>query len=162
MTMPFRISTAQFLVELARDRGRFDRMADRCARRDAATTSHDLMAVLRDNAQHPWKPPGGGYEGALIHDVIHGLDITEALGLDRNVPEDRLRVVLSGVSKPKTLRHFGADLEGISLRADDIDWSYGSGEPVVGPAQCLALVLCGRRLPPGRLRGALSTRFALV
>ncbi|MFG2868736.1 hypothetical protein [Streptomyces sp. NPDC048338] len=34
---------------------------------------------------------------ALAHDVVHGLDITTALGLDRRVPEDRLRTVLAQV-----------------------------------------------------------------
>ena len=134
-------------------------MADRCARRDAAVPAGELVAVLGDNAGHPWKPPGGGFEGALVHDVIHGLDITVALGLGRVVPQDRLRSVLEVVARPKTLGYFGADLNGIELRADDIDWSFGSGTPVHGQAQDLALVLTGRRLPPGRLRGEAGTRF---
>ena len=33
------------------------------------------------------------------------------------------------------------------LRATDLDWSYGAGEPLTGTAQDLLLVLCGRRLP---------------
>ena len=79
-TMPFRASVGRTLVELVKARGRFNRMADRCARRDAAQmTSTQLLAALRDNVAHPWKPPGGGALGALSHDVIHGLDITVAL-----------------------------------------------------------------------------------
>jgi uncharacterized protein (TIGR03083 family) len=159
MTMPFRYSTARFITEMARSRGNFHRMADRCARRDAAMPAADLLAALRDNAEYPWKPPGGGLEGALVHDVIHGLDITAALGLGRTVPEDRLRIVLGVIMRPRTLRQFDADLTGIELRADDIDWSFGSGTPVTGPAQGLALVLCGRRLPEGRLHGEPSARF---
>jgi uncharacterized protein (TIGR03083 family) len=159
MTMPFRYSTARFITEMARSRGNFHRMADRCARRDAAMPAADLLAALRDNAEYPWKPPGGGLEGALVHDVIHGLDITAALGLGRTVPEDRLRIVLGVIIRPRTLRQFDADLTGIELRADDIDWSFGSGTPVTGPAQGLALVLCGRRLPEGRLHGEPSARF---
>ena len=159
MTMPFRYSTARFITEMARSRGNFHRMADRCARRDAAMPAADLLAALRDNAEYPWKPPGGGLEGALVHDVIHGLDITVALGLGRKVPEDRLRIVLGVITRPRTLRQFDADLTGIELRADDIDWSFGSGTPVSGPAQDLALVLCGRRLPGGRLHGEPNARF---
>jgi hypothetical protein len=41
-----------------------------------------------------------------------------------------------------------------------MDWTYGSGEPLYGTAQDLLLVLCGRRLPAGRLRGAASRRFS--
>lgn len=59
----------------------------------------------------------------------------------------------------KTVRFFGADLGGIELRADDLDWSFGSGTLVTGTAQDLALVVCGRKLPPGHLRGGPSARF---
>ena len=159
MTMPFRYSTARFVTEIIKAGGNFNRMADRCARRDAAVPAGELVAVLRDNARHPWKPPGGGFQGALVHDVIHSLDITVAQGIGRTVPEHRLRIVLEVITGPKPLRHFGADLNGIELRADDIDWSFGSGTPVSGPAQNLALVLCGRRLRAGQLRGGPSTRF---
>ena len=160
MTMPFRYSTGQFLIELGKARGNFSRMADRCAKRDGAHPPADLRAALRDNAGHPWKPPGGGFEGALVHDVIHGLDITAALGIGRMVPSDRLRTVLDVISKPKTLKYFGADLTGVELQADDIAWSFGSGTPVSGPAQHLALVLCGRKLPAGLLTGDPGRRFA--
>jgi uncharacterized protein (TIGR03083 family) len=160
MTMPFRYSTRQFLTELGQARGNFNRMADRSARRDGALPPGDLLAVLSDNAGHPWKPPGGGFEGALVHDVIHGLDITVAQGIDLVVPEEGLRIVLDVITRPKTLKYFGAELTGVELRADDIDWSFGSGAPVSGPAQLLALVVCGRRLPTGLLRGDPGRRFA--
>jgi uncharacterized protein (TIGR03083 family) len=159
MTMPFRYSTAKFLIELMRDRGRFHRMSDRCAKRDAAAPPDELLAALRDNAAYPWKPPGGGFEGALVHDVIHGMDITVALHSDRRVPLDRVRLVLDVIARPKVLRNFETDLFGVELRADDLDWTLGSGLPVTGAAQDLALALCGRKLPAGRLHGDLSSRF---
>ncbi len=152
ITMPFRYSGRRFAFELARSRGKFNAMADRCARRDAAVMSPDeLAAALRSNAGHPWKPPGGGYQGALTHDVIHGLDITEALGLGRRVPEDRLGVVLPNLATRKTAGYFGVDLSGLELRACDTGWTFGSGAAVTGTAQDLALFLSGRELPPGRL-----------
>ena len=49
--------------------------------------------------------------------------------------------------------HFGTSIEGRSLQATDLDWSYGSGPPVRGKAEDLALVLCGRTLLPGRIDG---------
>lgn len=162
MTMPFRYRPARFALELAKSGGNFTRMSDRTARRDAAAlTPSALLGSLRDNVTHPWQPPGGGATGALSHDVIHGLDITVALGLDRRVPEDRLRAVLSGLS-PRHLRYFGVDLAGIELRATDMDWSYGGGTPVTGAAQDLLLLACGRRLPAGHLSGEPSHRFTMA
>jgi uncharacterized protein (TIGR03083 family) len=160
MTMPFRYSAGRFVFEMLRSGGRFHAMADRCARRDAAAPPADLLAALRDNTTHPWKPPGGGYVGALTHDVIHGLDALVPLGIDRRVPRDRLRVVLDSMTAPATLKHFGADLSGIELRANDMEWSFGSGQPLSGVAQDLVLVLCGRQLPPGHLAGESAVRYS--
>ena len=159
ITMAFRYSRSKFLLGMIKARGSFNRMADRAARADAdALTAEDLVASLRGNVDHPWKPPGGGYVAALSHDVIHGLDITVGLDLDRQPPPERVGLVL-GSLKPSQLKFFGVDLTGVQLRADDLDWSYGTGEPVSGRAQDILLALCGRRLPPGQLQGSAANRF---
>ncbi|MBO8199676.1 maleylpyruvate isomerase family mycothiol-dependent enzyme [Streptomyces smyrnaeus] len=159
MSSGFRSSRSQVLRELLRARGNLHRMTDHCARRDAAALSTtEIAAALRDNAHHPWKPPVGGLPAALGHDVVHGLDITVALGHERRVPEERVRVLLDGIT-PRSAKFFGADLGGVTLRADDLDWSYGAGAPVSGAAQDLLLVAFGRRLPPGRLGGEAAERF---
>ncbi|MFF5935160.1 maleylpyruvate isomerase family mycothiol-dependent enzyme [Streptomyces sp. NPDC012508] len=152
MSLGFRSSLPRTALELVRARGRLHRMTDRCARRDAARYStRELAALLRDNAWHPWTPPVGGAAAALGHDVVHGLDITVALGLDRRVPDDRLRILLAGVDA-RTLRFFRAELDGVELRATDLDWSFGTGTPVRGAAQDLLLLAYGRKLPPGRVQ----------
>jgi len=158
-TLPFRASMWRVMLDLARARGDFNRMADRCARRDAAELSADeLLRQLRDNVAHPWTPPGGGAAGALSHEVIHGLDITVALGLGRVVPPERLMLVLGGM-RPRNVAFFGADLSGVELKATDLDWAYGAGEPVHGRAQDLLMAICGRRLPAGHLDGPAAARF---
>ena len=160
MTMPFRYSAARFGLEMAKSGGNFTAMSDRVAKRDAAAMSGtELTAALRDNAEHPWQPPGGAAEAPLTHDVIHGLDFTVPLGLGRKVPEDRLRLVLDTVTSPQALKHFDVDLTGIRLVADDLHWSFGTGEPMSGPAENLLLTIAGRRLPQGALHGAPSPRF---
>ena len=115
--------------------------------------------MYKRQVDHPWKPPGGGYVGALSHDLIHGLDITVGLGLDRTPPPDRVGLVLDSL-QPRQVAFFDVDLSGVQLRADDLDWSYGTGDPVTGRAQDLLLVLCGRRLPPALLRGDAAGRFS--
>ena len=160
MTMPFRFSMTQFGEEMATSGGDFTAMSDRVARRDAAAMSPaELTAALRDNAQHPWQPPGGAPEAPLTHDVIHGLDFTVPLGIGQRVPGDRLRLVLDSVTSPKALRHFAVDLTGVRLVADDADWSFGAGEQLSGAGQDLVLLIAGRRLPAGALRGQASARF---
>ena len=161
ITMPFRLGRGRFGLELAKSRGRFNEMADRVARHDAAQMSPaDLTGAVRSNIGHPWKPPGGGFTGALAHDLIHGLDITVPLGLDRPVPEERLRQVLPGSLADRSVTFFGVELDGIELRASDMDWTLGSGTPLTGAAADLLLVLCGRAVPAGRLAGEPSARFS--
>ncbi len=157
-TLQYRISMPRFFLALAKARGNFNRMSDRQARADAAALStQELATSLRVNAEHPWTPPGGGPVGALSHDVIHGLDVTVALGMDRTVP-DRVALVLAGM-KPKNVAYFGTDLSGVSLHATDLDWSFGDGEPVHGTGADLLLLVCGRKLPAHRLKGEPAGRF---
>jgi uncharacterized protein (TIGR03083 family) len=158
-TLPYRMSFGRFLLDMARARGNFNRMADRSARHDAERLSPEqLLAELRNNITHPWTPPGGGPQGALAHDVIHGLDITVGLGLDRRPPPDRVGLVLEDL-REKNIAYFGTDLTGVSLQATDLDWSYGTGTPVRGSVADLLLVLCGRQLPPGHLEGEAAHRY---
>ncbi|GCB43515.1 maleylpyruvate isomerase family mycothiol-dependent enzyme [Streptomyces sp. NL15-2K] len=159
MSMGFRYRTGRVLWELAKARGSLDRTTDRIARRDTARHADEqLAAFLRQHAHHPWRPPVGGVAAALGHDIVHGLDVTVALGVDRRVPEDRLRIVLDAVD-PRAFRFFGTDLDGVQLCAEDLDWTFGTGTPLYGRAQELLLIAYGRRLPAGRLRGVECHRF---
>ncbi|MDI9917719.1 maleylpyruvate isomerase family mycothiol-dependent enzyme [Rhodococcus sp. IEGM 1379] len=159
ITMPYRYPASRFVLEMVKARGNFNRMSNRRALADARELSEtQLLDSLRENVAYPWKPPGGGFDGALSHDVIHGQDIRVALGDTYVVPEDRLSRVLDGLS-PENAKYFGADLEGVRLRADDRDWEFGAGAEVHGAAQDLLMVLCGRILPPGHLFGDARMRF---
>jgi uncharacterized protein (TIGR03083 family) len=159
MTMPTRLSSVRFFAELARDRGNVNRMADRFARRDAALPTNELVDAMRSDHLRRWTPPGGGGRGALVHAVIHGLDITEALALDRTVPPDRLRVVLSEVVQPKSTRFFGLDVDGLRIEVTDLEWASGEGSVVRADGRTVVLLLCGRPLAPGALSGEGAARL---
>ncbi|MFI0408068.1 maleylpyruvate isomerase family mycothiol-dependent enzyme [Actinomadura sp. 3N508] len=145
ITMPFRTRPMGFAAGLVRARFSFNRYADRDARSAARAMSEaELLDLLRRNIEHPWRPPGGGQAGALSHDVIHGLDVTEPLGLPSPSPE-RIALVL-GSAVDKQLKFFGADLGGRKLVAGDADVSVGDGPAVVTmPAKEILLVITGRR-----------------
>jgi uncharacterized protein (TIGR03083 family) len=159
MTMPVRYDGPAFMSELEAAGGDFTRLSNTVATRDAALPEATLVENLRSETLHEWEPPGGGMQGALTHCVIHALDITEAVPLARRIPAERVGAVLCALESAGGPDLFGADLSGTQLRADDLAWSYGSGALVTGPAQVLALVLCGRRVPPGRLDGETAPRF---
>jgi uncharacterized protein (TIGR03083 family) len=156
MTMPARYSEEQFMAELRDCDGDFTRLSNTVATRDGALLTGDLVGNLRDETLHHWAPPGGGYTGALNHVVIHGLDITVPLGSGRRSTNEDLRAVLNDLTSGGAHAHFGFDLDGLGLEATDMDWSFGSGRPISGAAEDLALLICGRQLPAGRIEGTLT------
>jgi uncharacterized protein (TIGR03083 family) len=151
MTMAARYPEAEFMAELRRCEFDFTRLSNEIAARDAGLPASELVANLRSEVMAHWAPPGGGYHGALNHAVIHGLDATVPLGVPRLSPDDTMRVVLDDLTGDDG--RFGMSIEGRRLRATDLDWSHGSGPALSGTAADLALAMCGRAVPAGRLEG---------
>jgi uncharacterized protein (TIGR03083 family) len=160
VTMPARYDGSAFMAELEAAAGDFTALSNTVAARDAALAAATLITGLRSPTLHEWQPPGGGVTAALTHCVIHQLDITEAVPQARRIPDACITRVLDIVAAPHGPTLFGVDLSGVTLRANDLDWSVGSGATVTGAAQALALVACGRRLPAGRLEGEAAGRFS--
>jgi uncharacterized protein (TIGR03083 family) len=154
LTMAARYSEPEFMAELQRCGFDFTRLSNEIASRDANLPAGQLAGCLRSEVMRRWTPPGGGYHGALNHVVIHGLDVTVPLGVPRISQDETIRAVLDGLTSGGGHGHFGMAVEGRRLAATDLDWSYGSGAALRGTAGELALALCGRALPDGRLDGA--------
>ncbi|MFT4201889.1 maleylpyruvate isomerase family mycothiol-dependent enzyme [Gordonia sp. (in: high G+C Gram-positive bacteria)] len=147
LALPYRHSTPRVVAGIIGARGDFNRFSDRIAHKDTASCSDaDLLESLRANVEHPWTPPRGGQAGALAHDVLHGLDITEPLGL-APAPVDRIALAV-GDPSARQLKYFGVDLEGVALHASDADIRIGTGTPITLPATDIALIVGGRKPVP--------------
>ena len=153
LTMPARYDDEAFMAELRRCEFDFGRLSNEVASRDAQLPTGELVANLRSDVMHRWTPPGGGYRGALSHVVIHGLDVTVPLGVPRCSPDETIRVILDVLTEGGVHAHFGVSVEGRSLQATDLRWSWGTGQPLRGAAGDLVAALSGRTLPAGRLAG---------
>jgi uncharacterized protein (TIGR03083 family) len=98
----------------------------------------------------PWRPgriskmlgPTTGIRAV----VIHHQDMRRALGIPRVVPEERVRAALDVVVTPRGSTNLGSSerAAGLRLRADDIDWSWGSGPEVTGTAEAILMAVAGR------------------
>ncbi len=146
LTMPARYTPERFATEIADSGGDFTVMSDRVAARDGSLPVETLIAGLRSEAMQTFAPPGGGYEGALNHVVIHGLDVTMALGVARVATDDAVRSVLDQLAWHGGAANFGRDLSDVRLVATDFDWSVGTGRSMIGPAADLALFICNRKV----------------
>jgi uncharacterized protein (TIGR03083 family) len=147
LTMPFQYSTARIALGMVLARGDFNRFADRVARHDASLPTRELARRLRDNADHPWRPPRAGFEAPLTDLVVHSLDILRPLQLRADIDPAALTVVLEHLVTPRSLEFFHVDLDGLALRASDVDWSHGEGHSVVGSSTDLVLALAQRATP---------------
>jgi hypothetical protein len=76
------------------------------------------------------------------------------LGDRRYPPAETLQIVLDDLTAGGIHEHFGTSIVGRTLETTDLDWSFGSGLVLRRKAGDLALVLCGRTVPPDRLEGA--------
>jgi uncharacterized protein (TIGR03083 family) len=149
VTMPARMTPAQFGAEMAAAGGDFGVLSDTVAMRDSSLSAADHLDALRSRQLHEWQPPGGGAAGALSHAVIHSLDVTVALDRPPVAPGEAVIAVLDEITAADGA-WFGIDLTGVRLEAADTDWSWGSGDTVRADSGELVALLSGRTLPDGR------------
>jgi uncharacterized protein (TIGR03083 family) len=121
VTMPARYDEETFMDELRARDFDFGRLSNEIAARDAQLATDELVANLRDDTLLHWVPPDGGYRGALNHVVIHGLDVTVPMGLQRRPPDATMRVVLDDLTKGGVHGRFGTVIAGRRLEAADLD-----------------------------------------
>lgn len=147
MTMAARYDGPAFAAELAAVGHDFGALSEKLARRDGELAFGRLLDDLRSDTMAGWAPPGGGAAGALSHVVIHGLDITTALELPRTADDPATLLVLASLADGGIAARFGVDVTGRRLKATDLDWQFGTGEPVEATAGDLVLALAGRPRP---------------
>jgi uncharacterized protein (TIGR03083 family) len=145
LTMPARYGEAEFMAELKDCDFDFGRLSNRIAERDAALPTPTLVSNVFSEVLHGWQPPGGGAMGALNHVVIHSLDITVPLGVQRRSPDSTIRVILDSMAGGGA-ENFGVDISALTLAATDLAWSTGSGPQRSGSAEDLVLFMAGRKV----------------
>ncbi len=151
LLMPYELSVPRFLVLMARSGFRFDRAADRWARRDRRSPA-DVVAALRATEHRTFEAgPGAPAEAPLSHLVIHAQDVYQPLGVPSPTDPDDAGIVLAQLTGRRALAP--RLLDGLAFTATDTDWRHGSGLPVSGPATALLTTLAGRPAALGDLTG---------
>lgn len=148
----------EFEASVAAADGDIDLACDRAARADAARlTDEELLEIYRRRVPSRWTPGPQAHQAALAHEVIHGLDLTVALGLPGPAPEV-IAAAMSG-SNEQAVAYFGVDLSRTRLVADDVALAVGADgadgvEEIRMTAIEVTLVATGRAPVPQRSAAA--------
>lgn len=154
LVVPLQVSLPRFVLTMLACAGNFDRANTRLARQQARRPFDELIDTLRRRADSRFTPPGAGPEAPLTDVLVHGLDICWPLGLTHPVPAERWRTSLAFVTTSSARGLVAPGLvDGLGLRAANVDWSYGSGATVSGAADALLLALTGRPAALDHLEG---------
>lgn len=126
----------------------------RLAVRTADRPAGEIAAGLRANAENPSKPPIVGYPGQLTDLQVHGQDIRRPLGLPHGLRLDRLRISLDFLVGGRAVGFVPKGrLDGLHFEATDLDWAWGTGPALRGPAETLVMAMTGRVVVLGELDG---------
>ncbi len=132
-------------IGTAMRRGGMARAIDELARRGARRPTAEIVAALRHYADHPLSPPLVGPRSPLADILIHGGDIRIPLKLPFEPEPALTALALDFLTGPWPFAFVPSGrLRGISLRATDVNRSWGRGAEVRGPAAALMMTITGR------------------
>lgn len=80
----------------------------------------------------------------FVDHLIHHQDIRRPLDRPRTIPAERLTAALDTLPTIGGFLKSKQRMRGITWTADDVEWAFGSGPPVTGPAEALIMLASGR------------------
>jgi uncharacterized protein (TIGR03083 family) len=143
LTIAARFSYGQVLREMIRARGNWNRLIHDSAVREAALPVTEIVGNLRSTVGSRRLAPTTTPREPLIDLLVHGQDISLALGRTRTMPPAAAR---DAADRVWTMRMPPRPwpLPKARLVATDIAWTRGNGEEVRGPIAAHLLLLTGR------------------
>ncbi len=162
LLMPLVTPTPRVALALARRGFNFNKANVDLTARMRTYSVPDLVLGLRENANHPFKPPGLTHEAPLTDAVVHSQDMSRPVGRPVLPAPEAVTRCLDFVTTPKGARTFMNPKAhvGLAFRATDLDWSSGEGAEITGTSLDLLLALAGRRSALSALDGPGAAEFA--
>jgi len=135
-----------FFLAIAKSGFNFDKASVALAQKQLDRPVADVLATLRSKATQSAPMPGFPEAMTVADIAIHTQDVRRPLGLDGQLDAEVLRSTLDFLTTNKQARQMVTlpDLTGVSLRATDMDWSFGSGPEISGTGEALMMALANR------------------
>jgi uncharacterized protein (TIGR03083 family) len=106
-----------------------------------------------EKAQTSVKHPPGPTNTWLGEVIVHSEDIRRPLGIEHQYPTEAVVQVADFYKGSNALIGSKNRIAGLTLRATDADWSYGTGPEISGPILSLVMAMTGRKAAIDDLEG---------
>lgn len=102
-----------------------------------------ISAALREKAGKKAPIPSFSAGVSFVDVAVHTQDVRRGLGIEGSLDEEVLRASLDWLTthKQRKIHVDPKDIEGLRLEATDMDWSWGDGALVSGPAEAILMGL---------------------
>ena len=107
-------------------------------------STDELVRRVRETATSEVTPPLTKPTDMLSDAMIHTQDIRRPLNKPRQIPEDRLRLVLDSMKTQQRFVGAKKRVASLHLIATDMDWTWGEGAEVRGTGEALLMAMVGR------------------
>ncbi len=138
------ISLPRLLLGLAMNRGDFNRFMAAYVPEVGNRPAGEILDSWHAVASSANIPPTTKKVEIALDAFVHHHDIAVPIGKDVPSDPERLRWMADGMVAAQKPILSGPRVKGLQLIATDIDWHYGTGPEIHGPAAALILAGCGR------------------
>lgn len=147
-----KMTPPKFLGRFASAGFNFDKFAGKEVAKESAGGPAATLAEFRSVSNRTSSPPGPK-DTWLGESFVHSEDIRRPLGISHNYPLPEVARTVAFYAKSNAIIGGRDRVAGLTLKADDIDFSIGSGPLVSGPAMSLLLAASGRKAALHELSG---------
>ncbi len=162
MTATAKMTPPSFFGKFIGSGFRFNAMTAKDLAAERGSSPGDALSRFKQALAATTHPPGP-LEAMVGEVVVHGEDIRRPLGIRHKYSDEALTRTADFYRRSNVLIGAKRRVEGLTLRASDVDWSAGTGPEVTGPLASIILAITGRRAGLEDLSGdGLATLTARV
>ena len=152
MTSAASMTPPVFFGRLAGSGFSFDKVQEKGVAGNRGNSPADTLARFEAVVTSVKHPPGPA-DTWLGETIVHAEDIRRPLGIEHKYPTEAVVRVADFYKGSNLLIGSKRRIEGLTLRATDADWSYGTGPELSGPILALVMAMTGRKTPLDDLTG---------
>jgi uncharacterized protein (TIGR03083 family) len=152
MTATAKMTPPRFFGKFMASGFRFDAMSAKDVAAERGSSGADALARFTAMLDATTHPPGP-VEAMVGEAVVHSEDIRRPLGIHHRYSDEALTRTADFYRSSNLLIGAKRRADGLTLRADDVAWTAGSGPEVIGPLASIILAITGRRVGLDDLSG---------